>query len=118
MWSEWVAGCVGIRKLKGALANGGETPTIEPPLPLEWGEFADWLDRTYPDRVLLTPSARRMLKSPEYENVAFVARSITWLATEHHETRVNGGGSLRDVTVENGIICSATIWVRAARQSG
>ena len=56
------------------------------------GDFVDWLDETYPDRVLLTPSARRMLKSPEYENVELVARSIAWLATEHHETRVNGGG--------------------------
>jgi hypothetical protein len=93
-----------VRKLQDALAKGGETPTAEPPLPLEWGDFVDWLDQTYPDRVLLTPSARRMLKSPEYENVELVARSIAWLATEHHETRVNGGGSLRDVTVENGII--------------
>ena len=93
-----------VRQLKDALAKGGETPTAEPPLPLEWGDFVDWLDQTYPDRVLLTPSARRMLKSPEYENVELVARSIAWLATEHHETRVNGGGSLRDVTVENGII--------------
>lgn len=93
-----------VRQLKDTLAKGGETPTIEPPFPLEWGDFVDWLDQTYPDRVLLTPSARRMLKSPEYENVELVARSIAWLATEHHETRVNGGGPLRDVTVENGII--------------
>lgn len=93
-----------VRQLKDVLAQGGEAPTVEPPLPLEWSDFVDWLDQTYPDKVLLTPSARRMLKSPEYENVELVARSIAWLATEHHEARVNGGGSLRDVTVQNGII--------------
>lgn len=93
-----------VRQLNDALAQGGETPTVEPPLPLEWGDFVDWLGKTYPDRVLLTPSARRMLKSPDYENVELVARSIAWLATEHHETRVKGGGSLRDVAVESGII--------------
>lgn len=93
-----------VRQLKDALAKGGETPTAELSLPSEWGDFVDWLDQTYPDRVLLTPPARRMLKSPEYEEVGLVARSIAWLATEHHETRVNGGGSLRDVTVVNGII--------------
>ncbi len=93
-----------VRQLKDALAQGGEAPTVEPPLPLEWSDFVDWLDQTYPDRVLLTPSARRMLKSAEYENVELVARSIAWLATDHHDIRVNGGGSLRDVTVENGII--------------
>jgi hypothetical protein len=93
-----------VRQLKDAFAKDGETPAVEPPLPVGWGDFVDWLDQTYPDRVLLTPSARRMLKSPEYENVELVARSIAWLATEHHETRVNGGGTLRDVNLENGII--------------
>lgn len=95
-----------VRQLKDAMAKGGETPTLEPPLPLEWGEFLAWLDEPYPDRVLLTPSAKRMVKSPDYESVEVVARAIMWLATGQHETRVNGGGSLRDVTVENGILNS------------
>jgi len=93
-----------VRQLKDASAQGGETPTVEPPLPLNWADFIDWLDHTYPDRVLLTPPARRMLKSPEYENVELVARSIAWLANEHHEFRTNGGGVLRDMPLENGII--------------
>ncbi|WP_417548566.1 hypothetical protein [Marinobacter segnicrescens] len=92
-----------VRQLKDALAKGGETPTLEPPSPLEWGDFLDWLDQTYPDRVLLTPAARRMAKNPEYENVELVARAITWLATDQHDIRVNGGGSLREVEVESGI---------------
>lgn len=95
-----------IRQLQAALAEGGETPTEEPPLPQEWSEFTDWLDQTYPDKVLLTPAARRMARSPEFEDVTLVARAIAWLATIQHDRRVNGGGSLRDVQVENGILNS------------
>ncbi|MFV1442224.1 MULTISPECIES: hypothetical protein [unclassified Phaeobacter] len=95
-----------IRQLQAALAEGGETPTEEPPLPQEWSDFTDWLDQTYPDKVLLTPAARRMIRSPEFEDVTLVARAIAWLATIQHDRRVNGGGSLRDVQVENGILNS------------
>ena len=93
-----------VRQLKDALASGGSTPTIEPPLPLSWSDFLDWFDQTFPDRVLLTPAARRLAREPEFEDVTLVAKAVTWLATVHHETRVKGGGSLRDVTVESGII--------------
>lgn len=95
-----------VRQLQAALAEGGETPTEEPPLPQEWSEFTDWLDQTYPDKVLLTPAARRMARSPEFEDVTQVARAIAWLATVQHERRINGGGSLRDVPIENGILNS------------
>ena len=95
-----------VRQLKDALAKGDETPTLEPPLPLIWGDFLEWLDQTYPDRVLLSPAARRMVKSPEYGNVELVARAISWLATEQHEIRLNGGGSLRDAPIETGILNS------------
>lgn len=95
-----------VRQLQAALAAGGESPTEEPPLPQEWSEFTDWLDHTYPDKVLLTPAARRMARSAEFEDVTQVARAIVWLATVQHERRVNGGGSLRDVPIENGILNS------------
>ncbi|MBY6138358.1 hypothetical protein KUV26_02815 [Leisingera daeponensis] len=95
-----------VRQLQAALAEGGEVPTEEPPLPQVWSEFTDWLDQTYPDKVLLTPAARRMARSPEFEDVTLVARAIAWLATVQHDRRINGGGSLRDVPVENGILNS------------
>lgn len=95
-----------VRQLQIELVEGGETPTEESPLPQEWSDFTDWLDQTYPDKVLLTPSARRMARSPEFEDVTLVARSIAWLATVQHDRRINGGGSLRDVQVEDGILNS------------
>ena len=95
-----------VRQLQEILAKGGGAPTVEPPMPSSWTEFTDWLDQTLPDKVLLTPAARRMVKSPEFQDVSLVARTITWLATVQHKTRIDGGGSLRDVQVENGIINS------------
>ena len=95
-----------VRQLQAALAEGDAAPTQEPPLPQDWSEFTDWLDQTYPDKVLLTPAARRMARSPEFEDVTLVASAITWLATIQHDRRLNGGGSLRDVQVVNGILNS------------
>lgn len=95
-----------VRQLQAALSEGGEAPTEEPPLPQDWSEFTDWLDQTYPDKVLLTPAARRIARSPEFEDVTLVARAIVWLATVQHEHRTKGGGSLRDMQVENGVLNS------------
>ncbi len=95
-----------VKQLQAALTDGGEAPTEEPPLPQEWSEFTDWLDQTYPDKVLLTPAARRMARSPEFEDVTQVARAIVWLATVQHDRRINGGGSVRDLQIENGILNS------------
>lgn len=95
-----------VRQLQAAVTEDGGATTVEPPLPQEWSEFTDWLDQTYPDKVLLTPAARRMARSPEFVDVVLVARSISWLATVQHDRRVNGGGSLRDVQIENGILNS------------
>lgn len=92
-----------MRLLQDALARGGDTPTAEPPLPQEWSEFTDWLDLTFPDRVVLTPAARRMVRSPEFEDVMQVARAITWLANDQHLRRINGGGSTRDEMIETGV---------------
>ncbi len=44
-----------------------------------------------------------MARAPEFEDVALVARAVAWLATEQHDMRVDGGGSLRDVAVEKGV---------------
>ncbi len=44
-----------------------------------------------------------MVRAPEFEDGALVARCIAWLASEHFDRRLEGGGSLRDAPVENGI---------------
>lgn len=93
-----------IRQLSDALAEAGELPVDSPPLPKNWSEFTDWLDRTFPDRVVLTPAARRMVRKPEFEDVAQVARAIAWLATDQHSRRIEGGGTTKDEVIEPGIV--------------
>ncbi|SIS67465.1 hypothetical protein [Phaeovulum vinaykumarii] len=92
-----------IRQMQDAQARSGSAQTCEPPLPQEWAEFLDWLDSTYPDRIVLTPQARRLVRAPVFEDVAQVARAIAWLATVQHERRLGGGGSTRDELIETGI---------------
>lgn len=73
-------------------------------MPHDWLEFSEWLDQTYPDKIGLTPSARRLASSPEFEDVAVVARSITWLASVQRDRRINGGGTLRDESIKSDIL--------------
>lgn len=93
-----------IRQLQELQTKGSAVPTAEPPLPMEWKDFLDWVDLTYPDRIALTPSARRLVREPEFEDVTQVARAVSWLATVQHERRVAGGGRLNDERVENGVL--------------
>lgn len=93
-----------IRQLQETLVQDGVNPKLELPLPQRWPEFSDWLDQAYPDRIVLTPTARRMIRNPEFEDVSMVARAITWLANEQHTRRLSGGGSTRDEVIESGII--------------
>lgn len=95
-----------VRQLQEKLSVGEVASEEEAPLPQEWSKFIDWFDQTYPDRVVLTPAARRLVRNPEFEDVPLVARAVKWLATVQHDRRVNGGGSLRDVSVENGVLNS------------
>lgn len=92
-----------IRQMQDAWDRSGNAPTTEPSLPQEWAEFTDWLDNTYPDRVALTPAARRMVSNLEFEDVAQVARAIAWLATVQHSHRLTGGGSTREEWIETGV---------------
>lgn len=93
-----------VRELKDALARGGHKPASDPDLPQEWSEFADWVDHSFPDRVVLTSAARRLVRKPEFEDVGQVARAVQWLATVQHVRRLSGGGSTRDETIEPGLI--------------
>ena len=87
------------RHLEEELSKGSASQTEEPPLPQSWSEFVDWLCGTYSSRVILTPAARRMLRSsPAFEDVGIVAQAVKWLASEHYERRTKGGGSVKNLT--------------------
>lgn len=92
-----------IQHLKDTLAKDGVIPSEERPLPEKWSEFVNWLDQTYPDKVVLTPAARRLTRSPAFDDVALVARSINWLASVQYKRRLEGGGRLANKQVESGV---------------
>ena len=73
------------------------------PLPLSWDAFEDWTESVLAARVVLTGAARRGCKKPLYPDVAQAARCLMWLATHCRDRFLNGGGSLRDEPVDNGI---------------
>lgn len=92
-----------VRQLQEALVQDKGVSDAESRLPQNWSEFTDWLDGTYPDKIILTSAARRLARSPEFKNVELVARCIKWLATFQQNRRVEGGGSLDNIQVEKGI---------------
>jgi hypothetical protein len=69
-----------------------------------WEEFANWADTNLAGRVVLTPSARRMVKAPEFEDFGLVSKCLLWLANTGRERRINGGqGSIREEVIEEGV---------------
>jgi hypothetical protein len=72
-------------------------------LPQKWSDFEEWSDRALVGRVSLTGAAKRGCKKALFENVEQVARCLLWLANTCRDRLLEGGGSLRDEAVEDGI---------------
>ncbi|MEM8557887.1 MAG: hypothetical protein AAGG50_08685 [Bacteroidota bacterium] len=92
-----------FRDLQARQAGTETRPEPLEELPTAWADLLDWVEASFADRLHFTPGARKMSRNPEYEDVEAVARALRWLATEAYQRRVEGGGSLRDATVEPGV---------------
>lgn len=92
-----------IQQLIAELRAGGNDPDAQMQLPSSWAEFAEWCDEQLAGRLVLTPSARRGVRKPVFEGVEAAARCLLWLATEGRERFLNGGGTLSNVPVLDGI---------------
>jgi len=92
-----------IQQLHEQLRASGEKPDSSLSLPDTWAEMADWCDENLVGRVALAPSARRSLKKPEFNDVQMAARCLIWLANECRDRRINGGGSLADYQIMDGV---------------
>jgi cell division protein FtsB len=92
-----------IQQLTVQLRKSGADPDEAVQLPTTWAEFADWSDEQLAGRLILTPSARRGVRKPVYESVETAARCLLWLATEGRDRFLNGGGTLSNIAVLDGI---------------
>ena len=83
--------------------KGSNGDSLEPP-PEDWSGFADWCDRSFPGRLILSSRARREIKNAEFEGVDIAARALIWLAGDYRTARIEGGdGTMRDFVIEAGV---------------
>lgn len=92
-----------IASLEEAMRLRGVTDLSLQTLPSNWGEFADWADRAFVGRLVLMPSARRGTKAPLFGDVELAGRCLDWLATECRDRRMNGGGTIANIPIGDGI---------------
>jgi hypothetical protein len=93
-----------VQQLLDQIKAKGEVVDANISLPESWSDFANWCDVNLSGRVALSPTARRSLRSPEFDDFSLAARCMLWLANEGRDSRMNGGeGSVRDEAVEDGV---------------
>jgi hypothetical protein len=92
-----------IQALASQLNARGVNPDATNGPPKIWSGFADWCDQVLVGRLALTPAARRGVRHPEFKDVELVGRCLLWLASTCRDRRINGGGSLANIPIEEGI---------------
>ena len=92
-----------IQSLLQRLAAAGAVEDQNANLPQRWSDFEEWSDQVLVGRVSLTGAAKRGCKKALFEDVEQVARCLLWLANTCRDRLLEGGGSLRDEVVEDGI---------------
>ncbi len=92
-----------IQQLTNQIRTNGGDPDQDTVLPATWNEFADWCNEQLAGRLVLAPAAHRGVRKPLFDEVEIAARSLLWLATDGRDRFINGGGSLSNVRVLDGI---------------
>ena len=93
-----------IQQLEYALKQRGSNSSTSEIRPQNWGDMADWCDRNFPGRLVLTSSARRTMKDAEFEDIDLTARALIWLAEDYRTARIEGGDAARpDHHLESGV---------------
>jgi hypothetical protein len=92
-----------IQQLNAALTSRGQDPDGTILLPESWERFADWCDEALVGRLVIAPAARSGIKKAVFTDVGLAARCLVWLAATCRDRRINGGGSLANIAIEQGI---------------
>jgi len=99
LYSAWAR----IEQLEAALDASGTKAVDENVEPASWEEFAKWCDDRFSSRLSLSSAARRAVRNPEFEDFRLAARCVRWLAIEARDRFLNGGGSLANIPIFDGI---------------
>ncbi|WP_148667201.1 hypothetical protein [Bradyrhizobium amphicarpaeae] len=93
-----------VQQLLSQIEQQGEKADATLSLPDSWADFANWCDSNLAGRVVLSPVARRAVKSPEFTDFSLAANCLLWLANEGRNSRISGGdGSIREEPVSDGV---------------
>lgn len=93
-----------IQQLTEKLRKVGDEPDDGMGLPTSWDGFVEWTENQFAGRLVLTPSARRAVRKPEFEDVELAARCICWLASEARDRFINGGGKLANISIFESVL--------------
>jgi hypothetical protein len=93
-----------IQQLLEQITASGTLPDANIALPDNWEAFGDWCDAHLAGRVILTPQARREVRSPEFEEIDVASKCLLWLANDYRVAKTEGAeGSLREKVILAGV---------------
>jgi hypothetical protein len=91
-----------IELLEHALSAAGAQPEASAD-PTSWDEFAEWCDTEFAGKLSLSPSARRGIRKAQFQDVSEAAKCAKWLATDARTRFLQGGGTLANIPVFEGV---------------
>ena len=68
-----------------------------------WDDFTDWCDEVLAGRLVLASQARRGIKKRTFNDPTLAAQCLVWLASTCRRHRLDGGGSLANISIQEGI---------------
>lgn len=92
-----------IQQLTERIKLKGEDPDRDVVTPEDWIDFATWCEEYLAGRLVLAPNARRGVRKPLFNDVQTAANCLLWLANEGRDRFINGGGTLSNIPVFEGV---------------
>jgi hypothetical protein len=92
-----------IQQLTEKLKAAGSDPDKDLAWPAAWEGFAAWCEQHLSGRLSLAQGARRGVRKPEFGDPSTAARCLHWLATEARTRFIEGGGSMANISILDGI---------------
>lgn len=92
-----------IQQLTDQLKARGDDPDKNIAIPSSWKELSTWCEEQLAGRLILTSNAHRGTRSPAFADVAIAANCLLWLASKCRDQFINGGGSINNKRIMDGI---------------